>query len=354
MIGARCARRCATAAGGIRRSSRSSCRSSAASTRPRSSSPGVGPVLWIVYAWLVAREVQWRRALGVAAKIGVLTLVDVAVVDRRALRSQGGYGLDILKYTETRRGGRAHVDAERDPARARLLVLLRPATGSARGSRRAPTTRSARSCIIAGYGARRARAARGRRSCGGGTARSSSLLLARRRRHRGRRASRTTSPTPLGAVFKAFADRLDRGPRAAEHRRAPCRSSCSARGAARRRRRTPCTRALRRTRGRCSALVRRRRRRRARCWSTSPRSATARSTARTCSGPRTSRSTGTDAAPYLDARRARHAGARAAGCRLRVVPVGQHRRPDHARAHGPAVRRARADPVRVGRRRPTC
>ena len=34
------------------------------------------------------------------------------------------------------------------------------------------------------------------------------------------------------------------------------------------------------------------------------------------------------------------ARARATGLRLRVVRVGEHRRPDHARAHGPAVRRA--------------
>ena len=42
---------------------------------------------------------------------------------------------------------------------------------------------------------------------------------------------------------------------------------------------------------------------------------------------------------------ARHPRARAAGLRLRVVRVGEHRRSDHARAHGPSVRRARAHPV---------
>ena len=39
------------------------------------------------------------------------------------------------------------------------------------------------------------------------------------------------------------------------------------------------------------------------------------------------------------------------GRRLRVVHVGQHGRPDHARPHRPAVRRARADPVRHARQR---
>ena len=62
---------------------------------------GVGPVLWILYALLVDREVDWRRALSVTARIGVLTLRHVVVVDRRALRCRAGYGLDILEYTET-------------------------------------------------------------------------------------------------------------------------------------------------------------------------------------------------------------------------------------------------------------
>ena len=66
-----------------------------------------------------------------------------------------------------------------------------------------------------------------------------------------------------------------------------------------------------------------------------------------------------DAAQFLDSprpdhRRLGHAGARDAGHRLRVVPVGQHRRPDHARADRPALRRPRAHPLRhaaVGRPR---
>ena len=74
--------------------------SSAASTRPRWSSPASVPLLWIVYSWLVAREVQWRRALGVAAKTGVLTIV-TSLWWIAGLAIQGGYGLDILKYTET-------------------------------------------------------------------------------------------------------------------------------------------------------------------------------------------------------------------------------------------------------------
>ncbi len=61
---------------------------------------GLGAVLWIAYAWLVDREVDWRRALGVTARIGVLTLV-TSLWWIAGLEMQGTYGLDILKYTET-------------------------------------------------------------------------------------------------------------------------------------------------------------------------------------------------------------------------------------------------------------
>ena len=44
-----------------------------------------------------------------------------------------------------------------------------------------------------------------------------------------------------------------------------------------------------------------------------------------------------------------HPGARGAGHRLRQLPLGQHRRPDHARPHRPAVRAARAHPLRLAR-----
>ena len=56
----------------------------------------------------------------------------------------------------------------------------------------------------------------------------------------------------------------------------------------------------------------------------------------------------TDAIAALDAQSARHARARDPGLRLRRLPVGPDRRPDHARAHGPSVRRARAGAVGLG------
>ena len=61
---------------------------------------GIGPVLWILYAWLIAREVDARRALGVAARTGALTLL-TSLWWISGLRMQGTYGLDVLKYSET-------------------------------------------------------------------------------------------------------------------------------------------------------------------------------------------------------------------------------------------------------------
>src|SRR3954449_3757369 len=60
---------------------------------------GLGPVLWIVYA-VAIREVDWRRALGVTARIGVLALL-TSLWWISGLWAQGKYGLNILKFTET-------------------------------------------------------------------------------------------------------------------------------------------------------------------------------------------------------------------------------------------------------------
>ncbi len=61
---------------------------------------GVGPALWVLYSWLVAREVQWRRASGVALRTGALTIA-ASLWWIVGLAMQGRYGLDILRYTET-------------------------------------------------------------------------------------------------------------------------------------------------------------------------------------------------------------------------------------------------------------
>jgi arabinofuranan 3-O-arabinosyltransferase len=61
---------------------------------------GVAPVLWIAYAVWVEHEVTLRRAMAVVGKIGVLSLVTSAWWIA-GLTLQSGYGLNVLKYTET-------------------------------------------------------------------------------------------------------------------------------------------------------------------------------------------------------------------------------------------------------------
>ena len=62
---------------------------------------GIAPVLWILYA-IVIGEVDWRRALGVTARIGLLTIL-TSLWWLAGLWAQGKYGLNILKFTETLR-----------------------------------------------------------------------------------------------------------------------------------------------------------------------------------------------------------------------------------------------------------
>ncbi|HZP29242.1 MAG TPA: alpha-(1-_3)-arabinofuranosyltransferase family protein [Acidimicrobiia bacterium] len=61
---------------------------------------GVGPVLWIVFAVFVEREVSFRHALAVTARIGFLVFV-TSLWWIAGLSVQSGYGLPVLDYTET-------------------------------------------------------------------------------------------------------------------------------------------------------------------------------------------------------------------------------------------------------------
>lgn len=61
---------------------------------------GVGPLLWIPYAIWVARETTWRRGLAAVGRVGLLS-VAVSLWWAVGLYVQGGYGLDVLRYTET-------------------------------------------------------------------------------------------------------------------------------------------------------------------------------------------------------------------------------------------------------------
>jgi arabinofuranan 3-O-arabinosyltransferase len=60
----------------------------------------IAPLLWIPYSVWVAREVPGRRALASTARIGLLTLA-TSLWWMAGLWAQGSYGLNILKYTET-------------------------------------------------------------------------------------------------------------------------------------------------------------------------------------------------------------------------------------------------------------
>jgi len=61
---------------------------------------GLGAALWIPYAVWVAREIDWRRALTTTVRIGVLTL-GASLWWIAGLSIQSGYGLNVLRYTET-------------------------------------------------------------------------------------------------------------------------------------------------------------------------------------------------------------------------------------------------------------
>jgi arabinofuranan 3-O-arabinosyltransferase len=61
---------------------------------------GVGPLLWIVHAVWIEREVAWRDALAAVLRMGVLTLL-TSLWWMAGLLAQGRYGLPVLRFTET-------------------------------------------------------------------------------------------------------------------------------------------------------------------------------------------------------------------------------------------------------------
>ncbi len=61
---------------------------------------GIAPVLWILYATTVTREVTARRALAATGRIAVLSL-GASLWWLAALSAQAGYGLNILEFSET-------------------------------------------------------------------------------------------------------------------------------------------------------------------------------------------------------------------------------------------------------------
>jgi arabinofuranan 3-O-arabinosyltransferase len=61
---------------------------------------GVGPVLWIAHEVVVTREARLRDAAKAVGRIGVMT-VGCSLWWMAGLWAQGGYGIEILRYTET-------------------------------------------------------------------------------------------------------------------------------------------------------------------------------------------------------------------------------------------------------------
>ncbi len=62
----------------------------------------VGPLLWVVFAVAVEREVAARRAFATVAQIGALTLL-TSLWWIGGLWAEGRYGLPVIRYTETYR-----------------------------------------------------------------------------------------------------------------------------------------------------------------------------------------------------------------------------------------------------------
>ena len=61
---------------------------------------GVGPILWIAYEVVVTREARLRDAAKTVGRIGVMT-IGCSLWWLAGLWAQGGYGIEILRYTET-------------------------------------------------------------------------------------------------------------------------------------------------------------------------------------------------------------------------------------------------------------
>jgi arabinofuranan 3-O-arabinosyltransferase len=61
---------------------------------------GLAPVLWIVHSVWISREVSLARALRTTGRIALLTIL-TSLWWVAGLSVQAGYGLDVLKYTET-------------------------------------------------------------------------------------------------------------------------------------------------------------------------------------------------------------------------------------------------------------
>ena len=91
---------------------------------------GIAPALWLPYAVVVAREATWRKAWGVAWKVGLLSAL-VSLWWAVGLQVEAAYGVNVLKYTETVPATSGRLPGLGDPPGTGLLVLLRVGPGGA-------------------------------------------------------------------------------------------------------------------------------------------------------------------------------------------------------------------------------
>ncbi|MEO6627379.1 MAG: alpha-(1-_3)-arabinofuranosyltransferase family protein, partial [Aquihabitans sp.] len=61
---------------------------------------GTAPLVWIFHEVVITRDVRFRDAAAAVGRIGVLTIA-CSLWWMSGLWAQGGYGIDILRYTET-------------------------------------------------------------------------------------------------------------------------------------------------------------------------------------------------------------------------------------------------------------
>ena len=61
---------------------------------------GIAPALWLPYAVVVGRQATWRKAWGVAWKVGLLSAL-VSLWWAAGLEVEAAFGVNVLKYTET-------------------------------------------------------------------------------------------------------------------------------------------------------------------------------------------------------------------------------------------------------------
>ena len=283
---------------------------------------GIGPVLWIVYAWLV--DARGRRGGARSASTRAhrrAHAAHVAVVDRRPAHAGQVRARHPEVHRDGRRRSRRTSTPERGPARPRLLVLLRagPARPVDRGGE--PTTRSDRPSSSPATRSSCSRCSRPRSLrwrhrvffvvllLVGMVIAVGAVTRTTTRRRSARCSRRSRQLDAPGLALRSTGAR-----RAARRARA--------RGAARPRRRTRCSRALRERGHRWLARRGRGRRRRARRSSTSRRSSTARFYGKNLERPENVPSYWTDAIARARRGRAHDARARGAGRRLRVVPWG--------------------------------